>query len=125
MFGLTLLDNVAESGAVAGVLGDGLAEVVALAGPVVNDQLQVVDGDGAAYGVAQGLDHVDGGLGSGVLKNDLELGEGQVNVLQVPQELFFRVHDANVLRSIQEIKSRLTSASMRPKINMAFKNRAS
>jgi len=105
LFGLTLLDNVAESGAVAGVLGDGLAEVVALAGPVVNDQLQVVDGDGAAYGIAQGLDHVDSGLGSGVFENDLELGEGQVNVLQVPQELFFRVHDADVLRSIQEIKA--------------------
>lgn len=78
---LTLLDNVAESGTVAGELGDGLAEVVALAGPVVDDQLQVMDGDGATDSVAKGLDHLDGSLGGGVLENDLELGESQVDIL--------------------------------------------
>lgn len=75
---------------------------MALAGPVIDDQLQVVDSDGAADSVAQGLDHVNGGLGGSVLENDLELGEGQVNILQVSQEFFFRVHDANVLNRIHE-----------------------
>jgi hypothetical protein len=52
----TRLDDLAEGGPVRRVLGDRLAKVEGLAGPVVNDKRQVVSGDAAGDGVAALLD---------------------------------------------------------------------
>lgn len=94
---LAFLDNVTKRRAIARILGHRLTEVMALACPIIHNQLQVVDGDRASDSVTEGLDHVDGSLGGGVFEDDLELGEGQVDVLQVAQELFFGVHHTHVL----------------------------
>lgn len=38
------------------ILGDGFAEVVRLPSPVINDELEVVNGDGTCDSIAQGFD---------------------------------------------------------------------
>jgi hypothetical protein len=50
---LTFLNDSTESITIVGELGDRFAEIVAVAGPVINDQFQVVDSDGATNSGAQ------------------------------------------------------------------------
>jgi hypothetical protein len=52
----TRSDDVPQGFSVRRELGDGLAEVERLAGPVVNDESQVVRGDGASDGVSASFD---------------------------------------------------------------------
>ena len=95
----TFFDHIAKSSSVAGVLGHGLAKVVALASPVIDNKLQVMYCDGTTNSIPQRLDHVDCSLSSSMLQDDLELGECQMNVLEVAQELFLGIHHAHILNS--------------------------
>jgi len=93
----TFQDHITESSSVARVFGDRLAKVVALARPVINNELQMVDGDGAADSVSQRLDHIDSSFRGSMLQDDLQVREGQVNLLEMAQELFLSIHHAHIL----------------------------
>lgn len=79
---------------------------MALASPIIHNQLQMVDGDRASDSVTEGLDHVDSSLGGSVFQDDLEFGESQVDVLQVTQELFLGVHHAHVLLIVFDFREK-------------------
>lgn len=82
---------------IRGCLGHGLAEAVRVAGPVVNDQGQVVGGDcGRNRGTAC-LDRLGRRGGGAVLEDDPQLGETLVQVLELGQEGLFGGQDGDVV----------------------------
>lgn len=94
----TFQDHIAESGSVLGVLGDRFAKIVTFASPVINNKLQMVDGNGAANSLSKGLDHVDGSFRGSMLQDDPKLGESQMDVLEMMQEFFLGIHHTHILQ---------------------------
>lgn len=88
-----------QSPTVGRQLGDGLAEAVRVAGPVVNGEAEVMGCEGGGDGRAAGLDGFDGGFGSAVLEDDAKLGKALVKFQQGGQEGSFCVQYCDVRSS--------------------------
>ena len=77
---LTLLDHLPQGGTIVRVLRHWLAEVPRLTRPVIDDQREMVSGNGAPNGGAALLHGLNCGASGCVLQHDAELGEGLMNL---------------------------------------------
>lgn len=94
---ITFCDDIPECLAVVREFGDRLAEVPALAGPVVDGEREVVCGDRACNGGPKRLDALNRGARRRVLEDDPEAREAGVQSAKVGEERGFGVDHADVL----------------------------
>jgi hypothetical protein len=84
-----------------GEFSNRLAEMVSLTGPVIDDQLKVVNSDGATDRIAQTLYKFNSSSRCGMLKYNLQRWESLVELLELWQEPFLGIHDTDITFGIR------------------------